>query len=100
VDVGSVRIPNDLSIGAILFNDHDEVIRPRYSRLGLCGRYQEKNSVRGSPNPMTAKAVLPLRVSLLERTLPALDVTGQTVLLDLEDTVFGIRRDGRVVVFW
>ena len=49
---------------------------------------------------MTAKAVLALRMSLLERTLPALDVTGQTVLLDLEDTVFGIRREGRVVVFW
>ncbi len=48
---------------------------------------------------MAPETVLALRMSLLERTLSALHVAGQTILFELEAVVFRIRRNGRIVVF-
>jgi len=49
-------------------------------------------------DPVAAEAVLALRVPLLQRALPALNVAGQAILLKLENSMLRIRRDGRVVV--
>jgi hypothetical protein len=47
---------------------------------------------------MAAQAILALRMVLLHRTLPALDVAGQTVLLKLDTMVGDIAGHRRVIV--
>ena len=50
------------------------------------------------PLPMAAEAVLALGVTCLQGVLPALDVAGKTVLLQLDAVVGQIAGNGRVIV--
>jgi len=51
-----------------------------------------------SSHPVAAEAVLALGMLCRQGALSLRSVTHHTVFLDLEGSVFGIRRDGRVVV--
>src|SRR5712691_10764692 len=60
--------------------------------------FNEPVRVLRTADPVAAEAVLTLGVLCRQGALSLRSVTHQTVLLDLEGSVFGIRWDGRVVV--
>ena len=51
-----------------------------------------------SSNPVAAEAVLALRMTVLERALPAFHVAGKTILFELDAVVSQIVRNGWVIV--
>src|SRR2546426_11262233 len=72
--------------------------RERSACQSVFSVFIESVGVLRTADPVAAEAILALRVPLLERALPPLNVAGQAILLKLENSMFRIRRDRRAVL--